>query len=176
MKVRVPGPVGPPPTDRIEYPFYPSCDHPRKEIRRKIQSNNVTVAVRQCLTCGANCGAVPKRDVPTLHLLREFDEELRKGWQEDAHQRHQRACDAAKQTRDNVWWAWYNSYLISPQWYTRRRAVLARDVICRGCSQRPSQQVHHLTYARVGHEMLFDLVGVCNECHNAIHATESSES
>jgi len=50
------------------------------------------------------------------------------------------------------------------------RAVLERDLrLCQGCRQRPATQVHHQTYRRVGREMLFDLVAVCDECHDAIH-------
>ena len=34
-----------------------------------------------------------------------------------------------------------------------------------------AKQVHHTTYANVGHEFLFELVALCPECHNRYHAT-----
>lgn len=30
-------------------------------------------------------------------------------------------------------------------------------------------EVHHLTYERVGYEMLFDLISVCDPCHEQLH-------
>lgn len=68
------------------------------------------------------------------------------------------------------WWAWYNDYLESPEWHHRRRRVLDRcRGICEGCGTARAVHVHHLTYARAGREMLFDLVGVCADCHETIH-------
>jgi len=71
---------------------------------------------------------------------------------------------------DREWWRRYEAYLQTPQWQLRRRRVLERaDFRCEGCRQAPATQVHHLTYKRLGHEMLFDLVAVCDACHEAIH-------
>ncbi len=75
--------------------------------------------------------------------------------------------------QDRRWWAWYDQYLQSPEWQARRRLVLRRaGGKCEGCRIRRAVQAHHLTYDRVGREMLFDLVAVCAECHNQIHAKE----
>ena len=77
--------------------------------------------------------------------------------------------EAQRVQESKAWWAWYNGYLESPQWKRRRQLALERDGgICQGCRVRKAVQVHHLTYERVGNEMLFDLVSVCLECHERI--------
>lgn len=68
-------------------------------------------------------------------------------------------------------WTWYDRYLLSDAWRVRRAEVLKRaSGVCEGCRKRVAKQVHHLTYERVGHEMLFDLVAVCSQCHSELHA------
>lgn len=67
------------------------------------------------------------------------------------------------------WWGWYNSYLQSPEWGKKRKAVLARAKgRCEACGLRKATQVHHTTYAHVGNEPLFELRAVCEECHRRI--------
>ncbi len=64
----------------------------------------------------------------------------------------------------------YAEYLQSPAWRFKRQQVLDRDGgICQGCRKREATEVHHLTYKRFGCEMLFDLIAVCDDCHNRIH-------
>jgi len=63
----------------------------------------------------------------------------------------------------------YRRYLRSPQWKARCAAVLKRDKgCCRFCGGRATQ-VHHLTYARIFNESLYDLVAICENCHRALH-------
>lgn len=64
----------------------------------------------------------------------------------------------------------YNQYMKSEEWQTLRRKVFARAKgICEGCGEAAATAVHHLTYERMGEEMLFDLVAVCQGCHDKIH-------
>lgn len=77
---------------------------------------------------------------------------------------------AERVERDAQWWRDYDAYLQSPEWAERRRRVLRRaGGICEGCLTNRATQVHHLTYARVRAEMLFDLVAICGDCHERIH-------
>jgi hypothetical protein len=70
---------------------------------------------------------------------------------------------------------WYDEYLESPEWDERRSRVLSRARgVCEGCRKEPATQVHHLTYERVGREMLFDLAAVCRDCHDCIHGHEDA--
>lgn len=77
---------------------------------------------------------------------------------------------------DARFWAWYDEYLQTDAWREKRLQVLARARnTCEGCGLVKSTQVHHLTYERVGREMLFDLVAVCDDCHREIHRPEGTK-
>lgn len=68
------------------------------------------------------------------------------------------------------WWEAYRQYLTTPIWREKRRRVIQRaGGICEGCGSARATQVHHLTYKRVGREMLFDLVAICEDCHHSLH-------
>ncbi len=84
--------------------------------------------------------------------------------------RDQAAYRARRQAEDQAWHDAYTGYLKGAQWDNRRRLVLKRaNGLCEGCRNQPATQVHHLTYRRVGNEMLFDLVAVCDHCHAICH-------
>ena len=70
---------------------------------------------------------------------------------------------------------WYReTYLKSYEWSVIRQKVLTRSGgLCEGCGFERATEVHHLTYERVGKEMLFDLVAVCRGCHGKIHDAKS---
>ncbi len=86
-------------------------------------------------------------------------------WQEQSEQRQRE-----REAQNAEWWRWYTEYLDSREWAERRQAVLKRArYVCEGCGAQRAVQVHHLTYARAGQEMLFDLVAVCLECHENLH-------
>jgi replicative DNA helicase len=64
----------------------------------------------------------------------------------------------------------YHEYLLSPEWMALRRKVLDRcGGLCEGCREERVTQVHHLTYAHVRNELLFELVGLCDACHERAH-------
>jgi 5-methylcytosine-specific restriction endonuclease McrA len=64
----------------------------------------------------------------------------------------------------------YNKYLQSDDWKAKRGKVLERcDGLCEGCREAPATQVHHLTYNHVGDELLYELVGICDACHERVH-------
>jgi hypothetical protein len=72
-------------------------------------------------------------------------------------------------SRVEGWWAEYKEYLNSDAWRQTRERALARDqYTCQHCGDRASE-VHHLTYERMGHENLSDLVCLCTGCHAAEH-------
>ena len=69
----------------------------------------------------------------------------------------------------------YIDYMRSPEWQEKRSQILRRSRYCEVCSTRISisrclaVEVHHLTYARLGHEELSDLLAVCRRCHDYLH-------
>jgi hypothetical protein len=60
----------------------------------------------------------------------------------------------------------YHAYLQSAGWRWLVRQVKQRcEGICERCHVNDMADTHHLTYARVFHERLDDLLGVCRSCH-----------
>jgi len=64
----------------------------------------------------------------------------------------------------------YAEYLRTPEWARKRRlAIKKADFRCERCGSAVNLEVHHLTYDRLGHELLTDLVVLCHNCHSTIH-------
>lgn len=149
-------------------------DHDCKTVERvtvRTLSNGSIAYYAQCPICG-NSRAVKKSDVPS-GSYHQWDDDIRQRRQDDRSQhiaQIQAALDAQKATKTTQWWQWYNSYLRSPAWAEKRDKVLRRcNYVCEGCGERRAVLAHHTTYDRAGAEMLFDLVGLCQQCHDRIH-------
>lgn len=64
--------------------------------------------------------------------------------------------------------AQYRAHLASPQWQAIRRAALERAKHrCAFCATDRKLEVHHNSYARLGHEQPEDLTVLCDNCHKA---------
>jgi hypothetical protein len=64
----------------------------------------------------------------------------------------------------------YQDYLASPAWKQRRDLVMWRaHGICEACLSARAEEVHHLTYEHIGHEMMWELKAICRACHEKIH-------
>ena len=65
----------------------------------------------------------------------------------------------------------YQRYLASREWAVLKRLVHERaEGICERCRIETIAATHHLTYERVGHEDVADLLGVCSGCHDFLSA------
>lgn len=66
----------------------------------------------------------------------------------------------------------YGEYLRSPHWVHLRRAYrnsdMPQDCVC----GETDVHLHHLTYERIGAEMLIDLTPLCARCHSLVHVLE----
>lgn len=156
------------------------CDHEgRVEIRRRTLSNGRLALYEQCAHCGRVGRAVKKSGYSEAEMasMNAFDEALDETRRHERHDAYVRLYDeiGAKQEAEKVdesaeWWRRYTAYLQTPEWKRRRAAVLKRaGGVCEGCGSARAAHVHHLTYERVGEEMLFDLVAVCVGCHQRLH-------
>ncbi len=65
----------------------------------------------------------------------------------------------------------YLTYINSPTWRERARTLKERAGECALCTSRSALEVHHRTYARLGHEHPSDLVVLCGPCHRRHHGT-----
>ena len=64
----------------------------------------------------------------------------------------------------------YYTYLLSKEWKLIRKKILSRDGNrCQWCGDYHSLHIHHLTYDRVYHEDLDDLITLCSQCHENYH-------
>lgn len=139
------------------------------EIRRRVCSNGVVQFCEQCILCGLGRPSISHSSLTTIQrkVAQPYDTELqelvrRAAWEDRRTQR--------EETRPQGWWTWYDEYLRSPVWQRKRAAVLKRcRGVCEACGQDWAIEVHHLTYAHVGGEPLWDLVGICVACHEWLH-------
>lgn len=77
----------------------------------------------------------------------------------------------------------YQRYLASREWALLKEAVKRRAsitgeserAVCERCESAPVQATHHLTYERIGHEELEDLLGVCRPCHKFLSGKSSDD-
>ena len=70
----------------------------------------------------------------------------------------------------------YPRYLASREWRLKRKDVIdANDNLCYRCLSAPIQDVHHVTYERLGHEEPDDLIGLCRPCHEYVSAERDDD-
>lgn len=137
------------------------CTHDNTELRRRRLSNGSVSLVSQCLTCGSSVGQPVAHHRVTARL---FD------WDDDLKDRWSAARSGTREQRRAAARLAYQEYLKSDEWAERRTLVLLRAAgKCEGCGQAGATQVHHLTYAHVFEEFLFELIAVCRGCHERLH-------
>lgn len=148
------------------------CAHRRSAPRLKTSSNGARLYGMQCLVCGDRAGPPMKKGAP---VEGPWDEALRRGFTSrmsealKAHHEHMRA------ERDAAWRTTYEAHLASAKWKSlRRRAIEREGGLCQGCRLVDGIEVHHMTYDRLGDELLTDLVLFCIPCHERFHAKETA--
>lgn len=151
------------------------CEHASAEVRRKIASNGSEFFGQQCTRCGSLVGSwLPKSKVLASGKVSDWDESLQdcfyRGGRSSQHSREEseRALLA-----DHAWY--HREYLHSVEWQIKRQKVLERDrYTCQGCGSTVALQVHHRDYSNVGDELLFQLITLCNGCHERAHKPRTS--
>jgi hypothetical protein len=67
----------------------------------------------------------------------------------------------------------YLAHLASDKWRSLCQRVRYRcRNICEGCGLAEVTEVHHLTYKHLGDEFLFQLLGLCRNCHARLHGRQ----
>ena len=146
-----------------------ACDHPRTERRRKNNSKGFHVG-NQCLRCGQLAGTWQKRS---------FGDAALNLWDDSIYESHvqerQEGWESRRLDRRHRWNELYREYLGSCEWNEIRKEILDRDnFTCQGCLinfyNAEGLHVHHKTYSHVGAELFFQLVTLCEECHERAHS------
>lgn len=149
------------------------CTHPEKRLRRCPTKNGGIQIREQCLRCGERIGnSVSKSAAPAD--LEDADDELKMRYERNRKEKYDEVIHKhiRIQKEGNIRTSReYNSYLTSEKWRSKANKVLVRArYICEGCGQNKATEVHHLTYAHIFDEFLFELVALCSECHDRWHA------
>jgi hypothetical protein len=163
-------------------PEYPHCIHNEQAVKWRVRRNGMCVWVLQCEQCGQEIRTLKKTSPEVMGVIEKvpFDEEASDIWSTWAREEYQRRYECWREHRqhlfqeeqerqDREWWKAYNHYLITPTWKKRRALVLKRDDhICQCCLTNRATEVHHLSYAHVGNERLWELQSICKPCHDRI--------
>jgi len=155
---------------RVDVKF--KCECLSVVVRKNIRSNNSVAFTKQCLDCGKNWGGVKKIRVSEKDKKNavEFDEELQIKYWNDRRDEFKKLKAEEREHSKKHWFEWYEKYLNSEEWKKKRSLVLQRDSDqCQGCLLDVATEVHHLSYKNVGHELLFELVSLCSDCHHSFH-------
>ncbi len=135
------------------------CTHATRILRFKIDSRGRYMYIYQCGTCHFRIEPWLKKSCLDGQRATPFDVQA----ESEAKQRHYEA-------RRREWRSRYEQHLRSDKWREICRLVKRRDRgICQECLESVGEHVHHLTYERMGDELLSDLVLLCRGCHEEIH-------
>ncbi len=149
-----------------------ACPHIEREIRHRIIKDGRETYVCQCVRCG-NTSTPIKASIAKRqgNPIPEYDYDLERKWRAAKSL----AYDAARMAIKPQLKAEYEAYLCSTEWKQLREKVFGRcEGVCEICEEADAEEVHHLTYERIGREGLSDLMGVCQPCHELIHGPRST--
>ena len=70
----------------------------------------------------------------------------------------------------------YHQYLASREWALIKEQLRKRSRgRCERCWEGKYESTHHITYERTGHELLTDLLAVCNDCHKFLSGKSNTD-
>lgn len=150
----------------------PECEH-HVELRRLLAADGTTRFVRQCILCGQQSNQIAKAKLtdremaaaPEVVSFAEVESNRSATWAACRSVRMQMLQEVGERIRQANQQE-YAQYLLLPHWRNiRAKRMTIANGICEGCGERPATQVHHLTYEHRGHEMLWELRAVCDQCH-----------
>ncbi len=148
------------------------CEHQNKVLIRYETSIGLRVQY-MCKDCLSLFGNAVKQDGLNLNSLKLIDKGKYDKWREDQDEAYRKR--SAKLFELHSEWLSaqcskkHQDYLKTIEWQEKRDEVLRRDnFTCQSCLKKRATQVHHLTYDHFGSEPLFDLISVCDECHQMI--------
>jgi len=149
------------------------CDPGTRELRRMETDGGSVQYKLQCTVCGKPGNAIAYAQITAAQRMAAppYNRTLREQfYQEQADRRQQQ-----RRTGTDAWLEWYTQYLQSDIWQGKRNLVFRRaGRVCEACGITMATNIHHLTYAHVGAEPLFDLAAVCQSCHDEIHGKETT--
>lgn len=154
------------------------CKHdgPQQLRKRTVRLGGIQF-VEQCLRCGAATTS-PMARAKAIEANGgieppPFDDNLEVKWRKDGEGGAKKITGHFETLQDfhtAEFHNWYDVYLSSDEWAYKKSKVMQRaNHLCEGCGDAKAQVVHHMTYKNVGNEFLFELVALCNPCHDRYH-------
>lgn len=151
-----------------------ACAHLDRQLRARTTADGRQTFVTQCIRCGHTSQPIARKKAEALSGGKPFphyDDNLDGQWRERKSAEYRQIFQALAPSLA----AEYEAYLCSTEWRERRKAVLARaSDRCELCQKADATQVHHRTYIRLGSELPTDLLAVCENCHEILHAQTSA--
>lgn len=147
------------------------CEHKNLIwVWRTISGNKIYGT--QCLMCG-RWAAVKQDKIPLRDKAScgEYDDSVRQQYDKKICEQRKIAYEEQAETNRNTQ---LSEYYKSSHWQFIRdkRLSFNRDYFngrCEICFTNRATHVHHITYARMGREWIFDLAAICEECHAEEH-------
>jgi len=171
--------IGPDYTAAVQRFHAMECKHEQQEPMRMTIADGRTQVVKCCTSCGQRCGTpMGQKDRAWVESLKWLPAELYEGYR--ARRNRERNAIMLELARKQFaergrFTNSYRDYIASPEWKSRRAKVMKRcGGVCEGCGDSPAVEVHHLSYRHFMEEFLFELVGVCERCHDRYHEDEES--
>lgn len=149
-----------------------NCKEHKLVFVQRYCENGARRVNRQCLSCGEAEPTAYKVQNFDFNYLPCFNADLKEEYK-SAKREKERIEYLLKRHNDRQEWLdkVHNPYLKSNLWAIKRAMIMKRaNNICEYCRESKATQVHHRTYDNHGNEPLKDLLAVCNDCHDKIHA------
>lgn len=159
------------------------CDH-ELSLVKFIQSNNAVKARKQCQKCyqfdGSDIGKFSKEEresFPEANIyLKEKLQSDKWNTHRELFNRRREGLQSLQDQKNTLWWKDYKQYLSTDKWRKKSQAVLQRDnYLCQACLLRTATQAHHKSYEFMGQEPLFDLIAICEPCHEHLHKIRNAK-
>jgi hypothetical protein len=146
-----------------------ACSHSVRELRFRTIADGRPAYVTQCIQCGHTSQAIALKAALASavgRLIPPYDDNLEASWRERKSTEYSEAFQSLRPQLQQE----YEAYLASPKWRAMRQAVLSRSQgVCELCEKEAATDIHHVTYIRLGNELLTDLRAVCRTCHEYLH-------
>ena len=154
------------------------CDHGTTKIRYRQAINGNKMFKKQCCRCGDLVeNWIPHEKVRNKDLVEPINDTLAATYRRNKLDLEEALRQLITQHQKSDFDEWYQQYLSSPEWREKRKRVLDRcGSVCEGCRTTYATIIHHMTYRNVGDEFLFELVGLCQVCHDRYHTEQKEQS
>jgi 5-methylcytosine-specific restriction endonuclease McrA len=147
------------------------CRHPEQALRKVKPANASWMYRNQCVTCGRPNGQwVKKSLISDVEAVAEAPLDQLAQYEQRRNLELKRITQKHLEIQDGRGNAEYSAYLKSPIWKAKREKILLRAKgVCEGCGENAASQVHHLSYRHIYNEFLWELVAICDGCHDRVH-------